>query len=262
MDISVGFGCKWVRLSTMPDSYQIAWIFFLSVLTIAVMAAGIYLRGQVATLRRAGRVMTERLRLLNIRSRDLERANKRLQRLSYQDGLTGIANRRHFDEAIEREWRRARRLGSAVSLIMIDVDGFKALNDAYGHQFGDECLMLLARVFRDALKRPGDLVARYGGEEFAVLLPDTAPQGAGEIAEEIRAKVEAMKLTFNGLTSEAVVTISLGVVTRYPTGALFIGALISAADEALYWAKQDGRNRVVMAEGIGLEGERTAAAAR
>jgi diguanylate cyclase (GGDEF)-like protein len=205
--------------------------------------------------------MKERFRVLDIRTRNLERANKRLQGLSYEDGLTGIPNRRHFDEVIEREWKRARRVGSAVSLIMIDVDDFKAFNDAYGHQRGDECLILLAHVLRKSLKRPGDLAARYGGEEFVVLLPETAAQGAQEIAETIRSSVEAMKLTPGGLPPEAVVTISLGVVTRCPTGGLLHGTIIRAADEALYLAKQEGRNRVVIFEGIGVEGERTAAAA-
>lgn len=245
----------------MSPLYQACWVFFLSGLAVVIIAAGLYLlRRQGATKRKSGRLIEDRLQVLEARARQLEQANKTLLRLSYEDSLTGIANRRQFDEVIDREWRRARRAGSALSLIMIDVDDFKAVNDEYGHQFGDECLIRLARLLRDALNRPADLVARYGGEEFAILLPETDAEGAAELSEAIRAKVVGMKITFEGLQRDAVVTVSMGVITHYPTRALSSVALIAAADEALYRAKKNGRNRVVVSHETLTELEKAAAA--
>jgi diguanylate cyclase (GGDEF)-like protein len=194
------------------------------------------------------RFLEERLQLMELSTQQLQVANQNLQRLSRLDGLTGIANRRHFEEVLDTEWRRASRAGTALSLIMIDADFFKAFNDAYGHQRGDECLMLLASIFGNAVNRPGDLAARYGGEEFMILLPGTSAQGAVELAEAIRARVEATQIWHEGSPAEEVVTISLGVVTSYPVRGLSPGGLIAAVDEALYRAKQEGRNRVIMSE--------------
>jgi diguanylate cyclase (GGDEF)-like protein len=151
------------------------------------------------------------------------------------DGLTGIANRRRFDEALDVEWRRGVRSHAPLSLLMIDIDGFKHFNDAHGHQAGDDCLCRVGAILVESLNRAGDLVARYGGEEFAVLLPETDAEHARRVAEILRERVAAA----------APVTVSVGVSTIVPdlSGAPFV--LVSDADAALYEAKRSGRNRVV-----------------
>jgi diguanylate cyclase (GGDEF)-like protein len=189
-------------------------------------------------------LMEERLQLLELHIGELEQANQALKGLSYLDSLTGIANRRHFDQALDQEWRRASRVGTPLSLIMVDADFFKAFNDRYGHQRGDDCLIRIATTLHNALHRPGDMVARYGGDEFMILLPGTNAQGAAELAETIRNRVEAMEITHESSFADEVVTISLGIVTCYPAMSLSSAEFVAAADEALYQAKEDGRNRV------------------
>ena len=168
-------------------------------------------------------------------TRDLEEANTRLQRLSMMDALTGVDNRRRFDEVLDREWRRSTRSGATLSLLMIDVDRFKEFNDTHGHQAGDECLRSVAAVLRECLSRAGDVVARYGGEEFAVLLPDSVPDSASRVAERLRARVE----------ERTPITISIGVATLAGTRDTLPSRLVATADDALYEAKREGRNRVV-----------------
>jgi diguanylate cyclase (GGDEF)-like protein len=196
------------------------------------------------------RVLEERLRLMELSAVKLKQVNQILRRLTGIDGLTGIANRRRFEEVQTSEWSRACRAGTALSLIMIDVDFFKGYNDIYGHQRGDACLILLASIFNDALHRPADLVARYGGEEFMVLLPETNAEGAAELAEVIRSRVAAAQIRHGNSPIDEVVTISLGVVTIYPTAGLSLAGMITAVDEALYRAKQEGRNRVIVADPV------------
>ncbi|HWW62003.1 MAG TPA: diguanylate cyclase, partial [Thermoanaerobaculia bacterium] len=159
---------------------------------------------------------------LEQKTRDLESANEHLaraietlERISAEDGLTGVANRRHFDQALVLEWRRSARSRMPVSLLLIDIDFFKAFNDACGHQAGDDCLRRVAQTLRDTLQRAGDLVARYGGEEFAVLLPDTDAAPAAQIAEVLRERVEAMNVTHPAATYDHV-TVSIGVSTTVP----------------------------------------------
>ncbi|MEK3719449.1 diguanylate cyclase [Paenibacillus sp. FSL H8-0034] len=171
-------------------------------------------------------------------------ANRILHQLSMIDGLTEIANRRSFEENLEREWKRAERSSEALSLIMFDIDCFKLYNDTYGHLGGDLCLKRVASIAQQSLYRKPDLVARYGGEEFGIILPHTNGQDAFLIAERIREAVEAEAIQHKGSSVKSVVTISVGVATMIPYPQMDKEALISKADKALYQAKQEGRNQV------------------
>jgi diguanylate cyclase (GGDEF)-like protein len=171
-------------------------------------------------------------------------AETALEELAATDELTGLANRRKFDDLLAFEWRRAERENTPFSLLMLDADLFKAYNDTYGHQAGDMALRGIADCIRAAIKRPADLAARYGGEEFAVLLPSTDRQGALQIAEAIRAAVFAMALKHEK-SLYGVVTVSVGLACMYPRQTGDAAKLLRAADDALYLAKASGRNRVV-----------------
>lgn len=170
-----------------------------------------------------------------------------LRSQTFSDGLTGIANRRHFDVAIEKEMRRAMRTGSPLSLLMIDIDHFKDYNDHYGHQQGDDCLIRVAAELAAMLQRPTDLLARYGGEEFAAILPDTDAAQALRMAEAIRERAAELRIA-HAKTDNAVkhITVSIGIATQHPQQQVAISALIGAADRALYLAKGAGRNRVMV----------------
>jgi len=169
-----------------------------------------------------------------------------LRTQTFSDGLTGIANRRHFDVAMEKEWRRARRLGASLSLLMIDIDYFKAYNDHYGHQRGDECLTQVASALSAMLHRSTDVLARYGGEEFVMILPDTDAVQAFQMAESIRSRIMALHIPHAQAGGDAKqITISIGIATLTAAQADDITDLIGAADRALYAAKRSGRNRVV-----------------
>ena len=181
--------------------------------------------------------------------KELRKANQRLERLSSLDGLTQIANRRRFDEHMEQEWRRAIRTGQPMGLVMADIDHFKAFNDTYGHQAGDDCLIQVAQRLYHLLKRPADLVARYGGEEFAIILPETEIAGAGDLAEQMRRSIKDLKIKHSSSPVARVVTISLGVSCALPTASIEPEELISQADRALYQAKNQGRNQVVLWSG-------------
>lgn len=170
-----------------------------------------------------------------------------LASLAAKDSLTGLANRRTFDETLAAEVRRASRAGSPLSLLMIDVDCFKSFNDTYGHHHGDDCLRTVAATIQGAVKRAGDTAARYGGEEFSVILPDTDQNGAEIIAERIRRAVESLALEHRASTVGGVVTISLGAATAARDG-LDAGELIKTADASLYGSKRSGRNRVTACE--------------
>ncbi len=173
-----------------------------------------------------------------------ERALTRMLRL---DALTGVASRRNFDEMLDREWRRAQREGGSLSLIIADVDHFKAFNDRYGHVAGDKCLHAVAQAMQGALRRPGDLVARIGGEEFAVLLPATPTGGAAMLAEQMRRAVSELDLTREVPDLSGPVTISLGVANSEAAAIGSPQELHRAADQSLYNAKHGGRNRVAVA---------------
>lgn len=180
------------------------------------------------------------------RERQLRGQAEALRAQSYVDGLTGIANRRHFDVALDRELRRAQRNGGQLSLLLMDIDSFKAYNDHFGHQQGDACLTRVAGELSTMLNRSSDLLARYGGEEFAAILPDTDGPRAVLLAEAIRKGVRALNIR-NGDDQgfERHITISIGVATQSCEAPLEIAALIGAADRALYLAKHAGRNRVM-----------------
>jgi diguanylate cyclase (GGDEF)-like protein len=175
---------------------------------------------------------------------ELAVANRRLQDLSLEDPLTGVANRRRFDQALELLWEQARRSGSPVALLMVDIDHFKAFNDHFGHRAGDDCLRRTADILGSAARRAADLIARYGGEEFAVLLPNTELGAACQIAEELRAAVEAASIHHPASDHAGRLTISVGVAAAIPTSNEPSAALVEGADRALYRAKSGGRNRV------------------
>lgn len=167
-----------------------------------------------------------------------------LHSLAFIDGLTGIANRRNFDETLEAEWRRCMRASQPIALLMIDIDYFKHYNDHYGHQAGDECLRAVAAALRGGMARSHDLVARYGGEEFACILPNTPLDGALTKAEELRQAICELSLPHAYSSTAPHLTISIGVAVTVPDAASQADSLIASADAQLYLAKQNGRNRI------------------
>ncbi|MFL6710244.1 MAG: diguanylate cyclase domain-containing protein [Massilia sp.] len=181
------------------------------------------------------------------RTRDLAAANEQLAALSMTDAMTGIANRRRFDEALERELQRASRAGTPLALLMIDVDFFKKYNDHYGHQQGDACLRSVAMLLQSHARRAGDLAARYGGEEFTLIAADTDPAAANALAETIRAGVEALRLPHVD-SPMGVLTASVGVVALVPTSTTSAAQILGLADQAMYRAKDQGRNQAVMSQ--------------
>ncbi len=185
------------------------------------------------------------------RTSELQLANEQLIILSVQDGLTGIANRRLFDNYLHKEWRRAMREQLPLSLILLDVDFFKKYNDTYGHQQGDRALIAVAETLQRPIRRPADLAARYGGEEFALILPNTPIDGALLIAERIRAGVQELAMEHRASEVSPHLSISLGVVSVIPQQATDnhdVNAFVEMADQGLYQAKQQGRNRVIKME--------------
>ena len=180
------------------------------------------------------------------RTAELETLNQRLAQLSITDGLTGLANRRHFDEAFETEWQRALRQVTPLAVLMLDVDHFKRYNDHYGHVAGDDCLRAVAGILKAAVRRAGELPARYGGEEFVVLLPGATEANALAEAENIRSGLELLSLPHTTSDVAQVVTVSVGVALFQPQRGQNPYSLIQAADAALYEAKHGGRNRVVL----------------
>jgi diguanylate cyclase (GGDEF)-like protein/PAS domain S-box-containing protein len=165
-----------------------------------------------------------------------------LRYLSSMDGLTGIANRRTFDNTLDKEWRRALRNRNHISLLIMDIDFFKKYNDKYGHPAGDRCLQRVASTIEESLKRPGDLAARYGGEEFSIILPETDAEGALYFAETMRQKIESLCIPHEKSEAAQFVTISIGVATVIPQQDITHASLIEMADKVLYKAKESGRN--------------------
>ena len=179
---------------------------------------------------------------------DRKRLEDELRTLSMTDALTGLCNRRAFDEGLSREWRRTAREGSQLSLLLLDIDHFKRFNDLYGHQAGDDCLRVVASAIKHEIKRPADLVARYGGEEIAVILPRTDAASAEALGEMVRSAVEALAVHHAGNVNDArTITVSIGVATAFARvgGTMKMPeGLLLAADNALYKAKRNGRNQL------------------
>lgn len=174
---------------------------------------------------------------------ELSRATRQLEQLVNTDGLTGIANRRYFDERLQQEWRRLCRTRQPLSLLLLDVDYFKAYNDTYGHQAGDRCLIEVALAASDQIRRPADLVARYGGEEFAVILPETDSRGAIDTAERVHQAIRALNIAHETSGVSDRVTISVGIATMIPRPEMLPDVLVDRADRALYRAKETGRDQ-------------------
>jgi diguanylate cyclase (GGDEF)-like protein len=206
----------------------------------------IVLRAKVNAMRR---IATMRATLVQL-THKLDEANRELERLSAIDGLTGVANRRRFDQTLRDEWLRAARGSHPMSLLLIDVDEFKQFNDGNGHLAGDECLRDLARLMEAMLKRPSDLLARYGGEEFAMVLPETGPEGAASVAHSLIAALREAAIPHGYSSVSPFVSISIGIATAVPERGDEEGheVLITIADEALYKAKRAGRDRVIQAD--------------
>ena len=204
------------------------------------------------------RLIREQKLALDLRSRELIRANDSLRQVSLSDGLTGVANRRCLDETLGREWLRHVRSITAgqrssdpvehngLALLLIDIDAFKAYNDRYGHSAGDECLRQVADAIRRATLRLNDLTARYGGEEFAVLLPDTAIEGAEQVARRIMANIQALDIAHDDSPVAPRITVSLGIAHVGNETQMEAAALLKLADQALYQAKNQGRNRIMV----------------
>ena len=178
-----------------------------------------------------------------------EETSDKLRTLSTQDGLTGINNRRRFDEALYDEWYRATRLSTPLSLIICDIDKFKEYNDTYGHLEGDKCLTRIAHLIEDSARRAGDMAARFGGEEFVIILPDTESSNAQDIAEQIRRAILDIEIPHETSSVTNIITASFGVHTTLPEKDLLPETMIEFADKALYQAKGQGRNMVVVYEG-------------
>ena len=185
--------------------------------------------------------------LLAALAEELGAKNRKLEVLAREDGLTGLANRRHFNEVLDAEIKRALRTHQFLSLIMCDVDFFKKYNDQYGHVAGDKCLQAIGKIMRISFRRAGDLPARYGGEEFAAILPDTAPDMGAQMAERLRQEMLSWALPHADTGLGGVVTLSIGVVGGQANRARDAEWFISQADEALYRSKENGRNQVTVA---------------
>jgi diguanylate cyclase (GGDEF)-like protein len=207
----------------------------------AEVALQAHLREQIAASNLA---LEEKVQM---RTAELETANRQLEALSATDGLTGLANRRKFDQEWEMEWQRALRQGLPLAVAMVDVDQFKAYNDHYGHQMGDLCLKIVAQALGGSAQRSGELAARYGGEEFVVILPGIDGMEAYAAMERVRAALQAQGLPHAKADVAGVVTVSVGVASRVPRADESSASLVQEADAAMYRAKHQGRNQVVLA---------------
>jgi len=230
-------------ITVTPPFWNTWWFRTGTVLLVMLLVVTLYRLRVRALTARARRLEA----LVARRTQELQESNRKLTALSSTDALTGLANRRMFDDTLAREWGRAQRSGEPLALAMIDVDSFKLYNDNYGHQAGDACLREVARVIQAAVHRATDLAARYGGEEFAFIAPLNNVAQAAQIAETIRAQLQALALPHERAAAGCV-TVSIGVASMIPTERQSAELLVRAADQALYRAKAQGRNRIMQAQ--------------
>lgn len=220
----------------------------LAELTTALNRMGRLMRARLEAIAQQKKILRAEIRKRRQIQRDLEMANKKLAALVRIDGLTGLANRRRFDEFLTNEWNRMLRARKPLTLLMCDVDFFKQYNDRYGHQQGDECLKTLAHCLEWCCQRSTDLAARYGGEEFALVLPDTSLDGARRLASCIREELRRARIPHAASSVAPWVTISIGIGSCVPSAQTSPARLIQMADDALYAAKHQGRNKIVSTE--------------
>lgn len=229
----------WLAVAVLASLLDISVVLYAPVR----YSAGWYL-SRAISLCATGVVLAAMLREMTLLYARVADLNERLEQMAVTDGLTGLANRRHFNATLDREWRRAQRERHDISLLMIDIDWFKGYNDRLGHLAGDDCLRRVAGAIAASVRRPTDLAARYGGEEFTVVLPNTDADGALAVARRVLASVAALALPYPG-EARRLVSVSIGAATLGPMAAGTEATLIAASDEALYRAKNEGRNRVV-----------------
>ncbi|MEE8574233.1 MAG: diguanylate cyclase, partial [Thermodesulfobacteriota bacterium] len=228
---------RWVNLKEPP--WKPSREFILGVILILTIVTLVLILFINRTLKKRVSEQTKKIRL---QLEEKLKTEEKLRELTYFDDLTGVGNRRSYNKAIDSEWNRAKRRGTILSVIMVDIDYFKPYNDLFGHIAGDECLRKIAQAIKSVITRSGDLVARYGGEEFIVILPDSDNEMASKLAEKLREKVESLEIRHPDSEEFGVVTISLGVATMIPKEEGAPDELVSAADNELYKAKKAGRN--------------------
>ncbi len=240
------YGFSWIVFSVMVWRFQPDWILaFSAIINGSVVTILALVMSQIIYVNRVKEFLN--LQTIELQKEELAASNDLLEKLSYLDALTNIPNRRFLDEFLHREWRLAvREHGLQLSLIMVDIDQFKPLNDTFGHQNGDDVLVNIATTLSRTVKRPGDLFARYGGEEFAAILPKTDLIGARGIAEQMLQAVERLDIN-HPFSSNGRLTISIGLACIQPNDKELPETLIEAADKALYQAKKAGGNRCVVA---------------
>ncbi len=207
--------------------------------------------GVCYVLERRDRIMFLQARLLELEKHQLNVLSQRLEQLAREDALTGLANRRHFNDVLAREWERGRRDRTPLALIFIDIDHFKPYNDAHGHLEGDRALAAIGAALRQVVRRSGDLAVRYGGEEFVLLLPNTTIEGAEGVARQVLQAVDELQIPHRASQVARHVTASLGVAADVPAGQRSPSHLIAAADAAVYTAKAAGRHRIIVQREVG-----------
>ena len=248
-----------INLYVSPPPWKTWWAYSLyTVLTLFVVFISIYFRTrlqQTEIARQKQFVLTleqqvkEKTASLNTKASDLIAANKQLEVLTYQDGLTGLYNRRYFDKQLTTEINRHFRQKQPLSLILCDIDHFKLFNDFYGHQQGDNCLKQVAQCICTNVARMSDANCRYGGEEFAIILPNTSVEQSTLVAERLCFAIENMKIPHEKSKTSSFVTLTIGVVTIPPEQTTSVDSIVGSADKALYLGKRNGRNKVVRADG-------------
>ncbi|MHC1758226.1 MAG: diguanylate cyclase [Negativicutes bacterium] len=231
--------CK--RLKADPDTKNIPVIFVTSMTDMGDETKGLEL-GAIDYMLKPVRAPIVKARVRN--HLELKKYRDFLENLSMVDGLTGVWNRRHFDEVLDKEWRRAMRGTNLISVILLDVDFFKKYNDHYGHLAGDDCLRQVAKALEKTARRGGDMVARYGGEEFVIITAASSSEEAHALAEKLRISVEMLAIPHATAEISDYVTISLGVATVHPNPCMEVAGFLEKVDRALYLAKSGGRNRV------------------